>query len=356
MDAQCDAMSREAGLAAAHIGIGATALSYANHAEDAYYYQSFFARSIGFERTAKLALVIDHALNNGGAFPSEKTVRDFGHKLDLLLDHVDRIVVERQDPTGEHRLPNLPVHHAIISVLTGFASNVTRYYNLDFLTGATRTSEDVVSQWHKQVTSLVVAKHYTAKARRRDENNAAIMDALLSGVTMVRHISETGEPLRSLEDAALHAAATTAVSPYTRMYVLQIARFLAAAMSTLSFAANAQSDVVIPHLSDFYRIVNNDDKYFRQRRTTVRGSAERCASDGDCASLECQRANRAQLAPQTPKQRAIAAFQTAQLMVVLSLRFSLQGGNIGRWRESRASDGSCSHHHAVTKWRERPVR
>jgi len=45
-----------------------------------------------------------------------------------------------------------------------------------------------------------------------------------------------------------------------------IARFLSFLMSTLSYAAH-QVQLEVPHLSDFYGIYLNDDKYFRQRRT-----------------------------------------------------------------------------------------
>ena len=51
------ALAREAGLAAEHIGIGATALGRANYAQEAYYAQAFFALSVGFERAAKLEII-----------------------------------------------------------------------------------------------------------------------------------------------------------------------------------------------------------------------------------------------------------------------------------------------------------
>ncbi len=263
---QFQAISREAGLAAAHVGIGVSALQHANSAEDGYYAHAFFALSIGFERSAKLALVIDHALNHG-TYPPHKVVRGFGHRLGDLLEKADQIAAKHGVPDAGERLPKSEIHAAIVDVLTDFASNVTRYYNLDFLTRDPRTaSEDAVSQWHKRVTEAVMTRHYTHAARRRHEHQAAFLDSMISGHTHVLHTSETGRTMRTVEAAVLHGAATEFVKPFTRMYVLQIARFLSYLMSTLSAASYSARLESVPHLADFFRIFENDDKYFRQRK------------------------------------------------------------------------------------------
>jgi hypothetical protein len=266
MNPEFQAISREAGIAAAHIGIGVTALGDANYAEDAYYGQAFFALSIGFERSAKLALVVDHALNNGGAFPSHKILKDFGHRLNDLLAKADNIA-EMRTLTGDGRLPQGDIHKAIIAVLSKFAANVTRYYNLDFLTNAPSVAaEDAVSEWHREVTSRVLALHYPARVRARDEARASQMQSLMGGFSSVVHTSETGAAIRSVEAAALHGAATEYVKPWTRMYVLQIARFISELMFALTGVAYGQQAASIPHLSEFYAIYMNDDRYFRARK------------------------------------------------------------------------------------------
>ena len=266
MNPEFQAISREAGIAATHIGIGVSALHDANHAEDGYYGQAFFALSIGLERSAKLVLVIDHALNNKGDFPPHKVLMGYGHRLDALLHSTDSIA-EARGIAPSDRLPQSAIHGAMISVLTNFAANVTRYYNLDFLTNAPRTAaDDVVSEWHREVTTRVIASHYPDRVRRRNELRAANLDAMIGDVMRVMHTSETGTPLHSVEAAAVHGAATEYVKPWTRMYVLQIARFLSKVMFTLSIAAYEQRLQSIPHLSDFYRIFMNDDRYFRARK------------------------------------------------------------------------------------------
>ena len=78
------ALAREAASAAEHIGIGATALGKANHAENAYYSQAFFALSVGFERSTKLALSVASALDGDG-FADGRTLKGYGHDLSKLL-------------------------------------------------------------------------------------------------------------------------------------------------------------------------------------------------------------------------------------------------------------------------------
>src|SRR5262245_16310650 len=61
------AVAREAALAAEHLGSGATILGKANYAHHAHYGQAFFDLTIGIERAAKLAFVVDYALDHGGS-------------------------------------------------------------------------------------------------------------------------------------------------------------------------------------------------------------------------------------------------------------------------------------------------
>src|SRR5437763_8720749 len=91
------ALAREAASAAEHMAFGATVLGRANYAQYAYYTQAFFSLSIGFERSAKLALVVDYALDHGGAYPSSKTLKkEYGHDLKRLLTLTEDIAARRK--------------------------------------------------------------------------------------------------------------------------------------------------------------------------------------------------------------------------------------------------------------------
>ena len=76
---QWHALGREAELAAEQLATGVTLLARANHAQKGLYLQAFFALSIGFERLAKLVLVVDHAIAHGGAWMDDAALRKIGH-------------------------------------------------------------------------------------------------------------------------------------------------------------------------------------------------------------------------------------------------------------------------------------
>jgi hypothetical protein len=86
------ALCLEAGLAAEHLGSGVTLFSKANYAHNGNYFLAFFDLSIGFERTAKLAVIVDYYIKNSSAFPTNQILKNkYGHNLIALLDETDKI-------------------------------------------------------------------------------------------------------------------------------------------------------------------------------------------------------------------------------------------------------------------------
>ena len=267
MNPTWNAIAREAALAAEHLGSGATILGKANYAHHAHYGQAFFSLSTGFERAAKLAFVIDHALVNAGSFPSNEELRTYGHKLDQLLDRADAIAERRQ--LVDIRLPRSDIHNGIVTVLTEFANNITRYYNLDFVTGNPRAAQrdDPTKAWFQMVVQPVLKKHYGARQQEKHRRNAEVIAALLQPAALVRHTAETGEPLETVFDASLQTGITEFAQPYVRMYVLQLVRFIGGLLGELGYANYEVRLDTIPHLSEFFAIFNNEDEYFLNRKT-----------------------------------------------------------------------------------------
>lgn len=269
MNETWQALAREAGVAAEHMAIGATTLGKANYAQQAYYGQAFFALTIGFERAAKLALVVDHALENSGSFPQHKVLRGYGHDLTKLLIQADEIAKRRGLNSVQERLPQTKIHEGIIKVLSDFASNITRYYNLDLVTGDPRAvaQDDPIRAWFDLVTTPVLEVHYGERQEERNRKNAEIVAELLEGSAMVSYHSERGEELNTVYEASLQTGVTDYAKPYTRMYVLQIARFLGRLLSELGYTSYNYPLDTIPHFADFFAIFNNDDNYLRKRKT-----------------------------------------------------------------------------------------
>jgi hypothetical protein len=93
------ALTREAASAAEHMAIGATAIGRARYDRASVYAQAFFALSVGFERSAKLALAINHALDGRG-FPGAAELRNYGHDLRRLLHAVENVRRPASSPSN----------------------------------------------------------------------------------------------------------------------------------------------------------------------------------------------------------------------------------------------------------------
>lgn len=263
MNANWQALSREASLAAEQMGMGVTVLAKANYAHHGHYPQAFFALSIGIERAAKLALLLDHAIQNGGRFPANKQLRDYGHNLKSLLSDVDEITV------GEYRLPVTPIHNAILETLAEFAMNITRYYNLDFVTNArnVQTREDPIAKWFRTVISPTYEQCVPARKKAQIAHNARLMERLTGSITMVMHHAEDGSELTSVGPASQQTGMLEAAMPHVRLHILQIVRFLSSVLSALGHHAQAKGMQDVPCLSEYFAIFNNDDAMLKSRKT-----------------------------------------------------------------------------------------
>jgi hypothetical protein len=260
------AITREASSAAEHMAIGATAIGRARHDRVSVYAQAFFALSVGFERSAKLAVAIDHALD-GGEFPTRAQLRGYGHNLRRLLQAVEEIHGRRALALRHGGLPETSVHLAIVDVLTSFATNVTRYYNLEVLgadSGSAR--DDPIASWYSDVTLPVLDLHYSKQRAERDGLRAAFAAEVLGSVSVVRGVAETGESINTVAEATLRSLQAEAARPWERMYVMQIARFLGATLVKLADLAH-ETKLPVPFLEEFFFIFAQDDAYFRSRKT-----------------------------------------------------------------------------------------
>lgn len=259
------ALCNEAGIAAEHLAIGATALGRANYAQQAYYGQAFFALSVGIERSSKLAIVSDHALVHNGQFPDATTLRAYGHDLRRLLNEVVNIV-KRRELEG-HDLPNSPIHESVIGILADFARNVTRYYNFEVVTDTVAKAPNPVAAWTERVTIPVVDAHVSERQINNIADRAGQVGDLLEGKALIRHTSETGANIRSASEASFRTGLREAARSWEQLYVLQIARFLGSALDGLAFEAQQERIADIPYYGEFYAIFMNDDHYLRSRRT-----------------------------------------------------------------------------------------
>jgi hypothetical protein len=241
------------------------ALGKADYAHPAYYSQAFFALSIGLERAAKLALSLNAAIETNGSFLSGQDLRVYGHDLDRLLQKVEAIAEDRRLKSAPR--PATDIHSGIVTTLTAFAMNVTRYYNLEVLAvGHDRDrSEDPIAMWHRLVTRPVLADHYPDNTRRRDEARARFVGREADPHGVVRSLTENGQPIRSFEEAARQSAEASVARPWERMYVLQLCRFVGTVVEQLGAMAQAKR-LPVPYLHEWFYIFRLSDRDFRTRK------------------------------------------------------------------------------------------
>jgi hypothetical protein len=127
--AQWIAFCREAAIAGQSISAGLTALRKANYAATDLYSHSFFSLSVGLERLLKLIYLIDHAIENDGAYPTENNLRNrFGHDIEKLFDYARLFSNRLVNNCKAFDLDHIGLEVDIIKFLSRFSKS-TRYYN-----------------------------------------------------------------------------------------------------------------------------------------------------------------------------------------------------------------------------------
>jgi hypothetical protein len=239
------AIGREAALVRSLIGSGVTSLGRANYANQrGEYYTAFFGLSIGLERLAKLVLVVDYAISSGGQMPEQKIVRKFGHKLVDLISAVDAILQKHQ-LSLEFSRPSDVISAKILECLDDFAdAGRGRYANFASLGDPNLGQEEPISKWWGDVAELILRKHYYGKqVQARVEARAQFLDSMISPFSLVRHTTETGDPMQDVLSASIRTGQTEVVQRFGRYYTLRVVRWLAEVFSELSRTASYKHSI-----------------------------------------------------------------------------------------------------------------
>ena len=274
-------ISREAQFAAEILAVGVTAINKADYTRTAHYAQMFFCLSIGLERAAKLTLCLEHIALNG-QLPTSSTIRQlrhYSHQLKALLEEVERVGNSLLPDVENHtRFPNTQITKNIVSILSDFSTNLTRYYNLDAIGSSVRSDAyDPVSAWYNDVTKLVLRNHITKRKLAQIEMIVQDMGTQMEDITLVDLLSEDLEPVTDIYTVLERIGLDNISKPYTRMYVLQICRVIATVIVDVTYIAQRQINVTssncgrnttdLPAMREIFGLFLCDDTYFRTRKT-----------------------------------------------------------------------------------------
>lgn len=260
--AQWQAIGREADLAVEQIASGILALSRANHGRKGLYTQAFFGLSIGIERLGKLILIADHAIKNDGSFPQNSVLKKYHHHLDTLLSRCQELSTEYRNGQPYYEQPNDAIHKGIISTLLEFAES-TRYYNLDFLSGATTKFADPIAVWWDRVGRPILERHGNVRISPQEKE---LMRKADSYSTVISHL-EDGSFVDNLVTLNRRAKETEVVQRYGRLYSLQIIRWLAYLICDLSHIGGDQQQIEpLFGLWETFAVFKHEDRMFRSRK------------------------------------------------------------------------------------------
>lgn len=249
------------------LAIGVTQLYKANYASKGIYYQSFICLSTGIERLEKLCLILDYYIQNQGTLPSEKYIRDYGHKIPDLYDTC-RAIAKRQKIDFHFRYKmDADIHQAIIQLLGKFAESSGRYSNVNILLGKENNSTDCIEQWFHNVDMPLYEKHVSQKRKNAIEYEAAVVGNILNQFAVTHFITEDNTALTDAAEGSKRAGIWEAVAPYRQLYMLQIIRYLTEVLTELGYKAMAIQSSDIPYFGEIFGLFYNDNAYFRSRKT-----------------------------------------------------------------------------------------
>ena len=229
-------IGRETMLVRHLLGSGATSLGRASYGDQmGEYYTAFFGLTVGLERLAKLILVVDHAISNGGTMPEEKVIKRYGHKLVSLLDAVAKIEVKHSLKL-EYNRPTDPISAKIVDLLDAFADATRgRYANFAALGDPNLSREEPIARWWTDVATLILKSHYKGMPIQvRVEANAEVVHEFMTPSATVLYNNESGDTMQDMRTTSLHTGQTKIVQRFGRFYTLSIVRWLSELLSELA--------------------------------------------------------------------------------------------------------------------------
>ncbi len=257
---------RESQFAAESMAAGVTVLGKSNYARIAFYIQMLFSVSIGLERTSKLILCFDHLIRHG-SYPNNDTIKNYRHNLKELLMEVEKIGTSLNETKDGFQMPDSQISRNIIQVLSDFGRNITRYYYLDSISGTVGSdSYDPVAAWHRDVSRLVLQEHLTEQQKATIESEATVLNHQIGDITFVEHTSEDLTLISDVYTGFKQSALAEIEIPFTRMYVLQICRFVSKVIIEVSNQAHT-STAQIPSMIEIFAVFLGDDREFKKKKT-----------------------------------------------------------------------------------------
>jgi hypothetical protein len=241
---------------------GLTDLRKANQ-EKGRNYTAFFQLSIGIERMAKLALILDYMAQNNLQAPGERHVRAYGHDLVTLYNKVKSTSQLRGHEIASSFALS-PLATQVLEFLSDFAKGM-RYANLDEL--ATGSSQRKPLEEWRLILQGAVSSKVKAKTAKRSNAIAKVLENKISLISS----DLAGTPL-SLASYIYEPVLSDAASKHLIRELLSLLAPLRDFIVETSCTANqvpaacCQSTTHIPIMSEFFEFIWLDTKYLQRKK------------------------------------------------------------------------------------------
>jgi hypothetical protein len=233
------------------------------------YYIGFFQLAIGIERAEKLTIILNHMVENQLNTPGSNCTRKYNHDLLMLYENSKSIALIRPISRGIC-FELKPLHRRMLNFLTAFA-NGARYANLDALASGKGPEAEPLAEWNAIIWEIF-KEDVPEEVKTKMLQEAAARVSLMEGraVVMVHDLED--RPL-SVGTMVLQELLFKTVSPYVLWNwvvlispITELVSRLAAECQRLS-AAMGNSDMVIPHMDEFYEFLCLDQEAVLSRES-----------------------------------------------------------------------------------------
>ena len=248
-------LEQEAYVIRSSIGVGLTHLRRANLHEKGAFYTGFFQLAIGFERMAKLGLVLDHLAHNRMIPPGPKMMKDIGHDLVVLRRKLEDLALSRPYQL-DASFALSAFGQRILDFLSRFAKGM-RYGSLDGMASGASVPTPF-SEWEPILQDIITAKIRSASIQKVAGISSAMRE-MFEDATVVIGTDLGG---RSLD--FISAFSTPSIYELAAPHVIWEMLLLLAPMRDFVVAAGHAAaklpqargpEQVIPFMSEFFEFI-----------------------------------------------------------------------------------------------------
>lgn len=231
-------LRREAALSSQLIGNGLTAIRKYDFTTTGVFYSGMFSVCIGIERILKLILLLDYKISNG-KYPENNYLKNKGHKIDRLISDC-KIINDKLCNYSSLQKSEIFFGDSLITTIVAYLTEFSissRYYNLDVITGNTKTNNEPLAQWTNDICKVIIDRHPPSKKKLAEFKEYA--DAH-SDESIVMHTHEDGSHIGDLHNFVNHSALIEEKQSYSVYYIYQIVNFSLQLLTELDYMLNPQ--------------------------------------------------------------------------------------------------------------------